>query len=295
MYPSTKKANIFLQKPELTMDSFLRNQIASDIRFANGRPDVKYKYSNSFEINENPIELYYDKLLFYLSLRVNKHQNVDYIKYEELNDNPDILIDLLRKYNIQTLSSKIENVEFYKSDKSTKYTPTKYYDFNDKELEIIEALKNNAINKLILDNNGSDTNFNYDKKEYYLPDYTIHNSDLSDNIKKIPKNIHFIWIGSIIPEEYINSIRTCSRQNDSWKVLLWVDDNNINKKDIGIELKHINELSLIAKDSYNFINNYGFKADILRLEIINAYGIYSDIDSSWITPLSDIFEYEFGE
>ena len=279
---------------DISIKSFLTSQITSDIRFANGRPDVKYKYSNSFETNENPVELYYDKLLFYLSLRVNNHQNVDYIKYEELNNGPEMLIELLKKYNIRTLSSQIENVEFYKSDKGTKYTPTKYHQFNDEELELIEILKNNAINKLILDNDGPDTNFNYDSEKYYLPKYTICNNVESNQIKSIPKLIHFIWIGSKIPEKYIQSIRMCLTQNPSWTIFLWVDDNNINKTDIGVDLKHINEIDLIAQESYNFINNYGFKADILRLEIIHAYGgIYSDIDSYWTKPLSHIFEYEF--
>ena len=98
--PLNEKGISSYKKTNISFTDFLQKEIKSDISFINERSDVKYKYSNLIENNNNPVDLYYDKLLFYLSLRVNRHQNVDYIKYEELNNNPNILIPLLKKYNL---------------------------------------------------------------------------------------------------------------------------------------------------------------------------------------------------
>ena len=280
----------------ISMLSFLKSKIQSDIRFTDTRDDVKYKYANSYELNENPVKLYYNKLLFYLSLRVNKFQNVDYIKYEELNKNPNILIDILKIYDIPTIHNHIENISFYKSNKNIKYVPTKYHVFNESELILIENLKEQAINKLLLQYNIDNLKFDYESK-YYINDYVTHNNFTNDTNISIPKIIHFIWIGSKIPVKYILSVKSCQQINPSWEIWLWIDDHNSNSNnfdDDTVKLKHVNDLELIAKDSYDFIQNYGFKADILRMEIVNAFGgIYSDIDSMWVKPLSQLFEYEF--
>jgi mannosyltransferase OCH1-like enzyme len=41
-------------------------------------------------------------------------------------------------------------------------------------------------------------------------------------------------------------------------------------------------------------DNYGYKADIIRLYVVYKYGgIYSDIDSVWLKPLDNNFDYDF--
>jgi hypothetical protein len=80
---------------------FLKKEIISDISFTNNRKDIKYKYNNKQEKNSNIVELYYDKLFFYLSLRVNKFQNVEYIKYEDLENDLNVLLKILIKNKIQ--------------------------------------------------------------------------------------------------------------------------------------------------------------------------------------------------
>ena len=278
----------------ISFTDFLQNEIKSDISFTNKRPDVKYKYSNLIENNNNPVDLYYDKLIFYLSLRVNKHQNIDYLKYEELNNNPNIIIPLLKKYNISTKFPSIKNVSFYKSDKNTVYKPTKYIELSETDKNIISKLKKESINKRIFVNNIDNIKLQYDEEKYFTK-YTMYDPILNSEIKKIPKIIHFIWVGSVIPHKYIKSIISCKIINPLWNIYLWYDNPNTNNISLsGIEKHHISELNIITQDSYNFINNYGFKADLLRLEIVNIHGgIYSDIDSFWTQPLSEIFEFEF--
>ena len=292
--PLNDKGISSYKETNISFTDFLENEIKSDISFTNKRSDVKYKYSNLIEKNNNPVDLYYDKLLFYLSLRVNKHQNVDYLKYEELNNNPNIIRPLLKRYNISTKFPTIENINFYKSNKNTLYKPTKYIEFTEIDKKIILKLKNESINRRIIVNNVQDIKLEYDNEKYFT-DYTIYDNITNTEIKKIPKIIHFIWIGSVIPKKYIKNITNCKEINPSWNVFLWYDNSDTGKIKIeGIKKHHVDNLNLITKDSYNFINNYGFKADLLRLEIVNIYGgIYSDIDSVWTQPLSKNFEFEF--
>jgi len=123
----------------------------------------------------------------------------------------------------------------------------------------------------------------------------------------IPNIIHFIWIGSLIKDKYINSVLTCKKINKLYDVYLWVDDKSLNN-DIktqleinNITIKNLYETifdSLKWKQNHMellpLIDNYGYKADIFRLYVVYEYGgIYSDIDSIWIKPLDHNFSKEF--
>ena len=143
---------------------------------------------------------------------------------------------------------------------------------------------------------------NYNK----LP-FICENIETYNNNATIPYNIHFIWIGSIIPKKYFDTIINCKKINNNYNVFLWIDNTSINNE-IYNDLIHNN---LIVKNVYNehtdcqlfnntilnYLNkheNFGYKADVLRLYIIYKYGgIYSDIDSIWIKKLDDNFNYEF--
>lgn len=139
--------------------------------------------------------------------------------------------------------------------------------------------------------------------------FIIENNNNYTNSTIIPKNIHFIWIGNLICDKYVSTITNCSKINPEYNVYLWVDNtsinedikqylllNNINVKNIYCEIH--NNLNNEIKNKilkYLFINdNYGFKADIIRLYVVYIYGgIYSDIDSVWIKPLDNNFNFEF--
>lgn len=84
--------------------------------------------------------------------------------------------------------------------------------------------------------------------------------------KQIPKIIHQIWLGSPLPKQYYELIKTIKEKNPKWKYILWTDDN-------------IHSLNLINLDKYETATNYGMKSDILRYEILSQYGgVYLDID-----------------
>ena len=105
----------------------------------------------------------------------------------------------------------------------------------------------------------------------------------------VPYIIHFIWIGSIIPEKYINNIKTYIKNNTEYIIYLWLDHliefDNVIIKNVSTDIKLINE------NLFNLIDNYGFKADLLRYEIIyNFGGIYCDIDSISMKTFDNVFK-----
>ena len=145
---------------------------------------------------------------------------------------------------------------------------------------------------------------------YHLLPFTYDIDNNYTNTEIIPKNIHFIWIGKPINDKYVNTVANCKRINQTYNVILWVDhasilenaarfllENGVIIKNIYFELKLQNEEMELKNKILKLLelnNNYGYKADIIRLYIVYIQGgIYSDIDSVWIKPLDFNFEYEF--
>jgi mannosyltransferase OCH1-like enzyme len=93
---------------------------------------------------------------------------------------------------------------------------------------------------------------------------------------RIPRIIHQIWLGTKpIPEMCLQWMETWTQLN-GWKYKLWTD-------------KEAAEIFMYNRDLYEASDNYGEKADILRLEILNQFGgIYADVDYECLRP--DIFE-----
>ena len=138
-------------------------------------------------------------------------------------------------------------------------------------------------------------------------DFVYLNKEYNNDVQ-IPKIIHFIWIGKIIPQKYVNTVIKCKEINESYQVILWVDDSSINVEltvlltTSRIEVRNIYydindgtmDIQSQVINNINSFENYGFKADIIRLYCVYRYGgIYSDIDTIWIKPLDVNFNYEF--
>ena len=126
-----------------------------------------------------------------------------------------------------------------------------------------------------------------DKRIQFYND--IKKTYLNYEIKIVPKIIHFIWIGSIIPNKYIDNLNSYVNNNPHYTINLWMDRSyefTIN----GVKIININSIDIINKHELNMVDNYGAKADILRLEILYEYGgIYSDIDSKSLKPFDEKF------
>lgn len=85
--------------------------------------------------------------------------------------------------------------------------------------------------------------------------------------QKIPKKIHYIWVGGHpLPEEYIRNIETWRKYNPDYEIIQWDESNyNFNK------CEYIKDA--YEKKAWGFVPNYA------RLDIIYEHGgIYLDTD-----------------
>lgn len=94
---------------------------------------------------------------------------------------------------------------------------------------------------------------------------------------KIPKIIHFIWIGDeTLPNKYKENVEGYRGLNPFWKIVIW-DNSNLPK--------------IKNEQIYKKMTTWAAKADILRLEILAQYGgLYTDIDSKCWRPLDGLVD-----
>ena len=89
--------------------------------------------------------------------------------------------------------------------------------------------------------------------------------DPSENVLKIPKIIHQIWLGGSVPQQYIDWMKSWESL-DGWEYKLWTD-------------KEVENLNLVNQKIYDESINLGQKSDILRLELLAQFGgLYVDTD-----------------
>ena len=119
---------------------------------------------------------------------------------------------------------------------------------------------------------------------------------ISERQYNIPLKIHFIWLGSFLPEKYKENILTYKTYNLDYEINLWTDCeplislNNLN----GIHIRDVNSLKMNNRDLFDSETNYGFKSDILRYEVVYTEGgIYTDTDSVAVKPFDRIFSRSF--
>lgn len=100
----------------------------------------------------------------------------------------------------------------------------------------------------------------------------------------IPNNLHFVWIGSQLPDEFKRNIDSWSRYNPDLNIMLWVDDNihQLNISDRAMEAINLGE------------SIYAYKSDIIRYHAVNKFGgFYSDTDVECYRKLdSTFFNYD---
>jgi len=114
---------------------------------------------------------------------------------------------------------------------------------------------------------------------------------------EIPKIIHFIWLGSVLPEKYLDNLKQWRQVNPEYKILLWVDHEESKERlsqfaahDLQVERIHQDPQLKTINDSVYFrrwcdtaMPLYSVAANLLRYSIIYLYGgIYADCDV-WCT------------
>ena len=126
-----------------------------------------------------------------------------------------------------------------------------------------------------------DFHTNIQKIENWLLVSQLYENWLNDKnhdnkfLKKIPKIIHHIWLGSPIPKRYKYFINTWKSKNPEWKFIFW-DDNKLN------------DFEMVNKDLYDRLKNYGAKSDIARLEVLYQMGgFYLDTDFECLNKIDE--------
>ena len=101
----------------------------------------------------------------------------------------------------------------------------------------------------------------------------------------IPKILHFIWLGSDIPERYVVNINDWTKKNPNFEIQIWTDGD-------------ADSFDMKNKELFDTTTNFGMKSDILRYEILYQHGgVYLDTDMFCLQPLDELntmFEFYAG-
>lgn len=158
-----------------------------------------------------------------------------------------------RKVEVQGVTSLISYIGQQKKERVLLFISSPFY-----AAEIVEELDSVAeLNGLecylqVLIRNTSDK---------------IQPYEFSTGCQKIPKKIHYIWVGGQpLPKEYEQNIESWKRSNPDYEIVRWDESNyDFGKCDY-------------VKEAYD-THSWGFVVNYPRLDIVYQYGgIYLDVD-----------------
>ena len=81
----------------------------------------------------------------------------------------------------------------------------------------------------------------------------------------VPKLLHFIWLGSKIPDHFQQNITRWRELNLTWVVKVWSEDD-------------IPEFVMRGRHCFDYCSNFGVKSDILRYEVRIIYFLVWTVD-----------------
>ena len=89
---------------------------------------------------------------------------------------------------------------------------------------------------------------------------------------RIPKKIHFIWLGSPLPDRCKLCIASWKKMHPSWRIRVWTDAD-------------VESFQMTNKHHFDDAKNWGEKSDIWRYEILYRHGgVYADTDFECVKP-----------
>lgn len=144
-----------------------------------------------------------------------------------------------------------------------------------KDFELLDG-KNTSFWRKISSEDKQDLAF---YKDLYLKHWPQVMKDSLDS--KIPKVIHYIWLGpKSFPETSIQYVQSWMQNHPGWVVKFWTDNADRPIPYPGMEKHLLSEISLSSIGQYlDKTDNYGEKSDLLRYEILMSEGgVYVDHD-----------------
>ena len=143
--------------------------------------------------------------------------------------------------------------------------------------------KTNEFDRMIAES------YNYDAREYHhSPQWSIVKSLYVKNYscgipvaQHIPKKIHQIWLGGLLPEKYKRLTASWQEHHPDWEYRLWMDAD-------------AESFGMKRKDLFDSSNNMGTKSDIFSYEILyKEGGLYVDTDFECLKPFDDLLWLKF--
>jgi len=105
----------------------------------------------------------------------------------------------------------------------------------------------------------------------------VHHTATRSRIHDIPQEIHFIWLGSSLPEKYTRIIESWRALHPGWLVTIW--------NDAEATVFMASDKRVLGRQ-FHAATNFGMKSDILRYEVLlSRGGIYVDIDYECIKSI----------
>lgn len=132
------------------------------------------------------------------------------------------------------------------------------------------------------------TSYSFNQKDYdtikewkLLETLYEKNWNTKDTTHKIPKKIHQIWLGGIIPLQYAEWGESFKELHPDWEYKLWTD----------LDIDNIPEIN---KNIWNNLRFVGAKSDYLRYILLNKYGgFYFDTDFRCLKSLEPLLKFTF--
>ena len=98
--------------------------------------------------------------------------------------------------------------------------------------------------------------------------------------QKIPKIIHYVWLGSDLPQKVQQIIAHNKQYTPSYQIKIWTDDNVPNMPGFAVK----------ARED----KNWAFLSDYMRMVKLEQYGgIYLDTDQKLLRPIDDLLIHSF--
>ncbi|HEY2811169.1 MAG TPA: glycosyltransferase [Rhabdochlamydiaceae bacterium] len=120
----------------------------------------------------------------------------------------------------------------------------------------------------------------FKKLHFYQKIYSKNKELTSKNEVKIPKIIHFIWLGpNRFPFESIENLKSWKRKHPDWTIKFWTDKHPPPIEGMQIQTVDATYLPHLFEE-YNALTNVGEKSLLLRYEILyKEGGLYVDHDA----------------
>lgn len=92
------------------------------------------------------------------------------------------------------------------------------------------------------------------------------------------RNIHFIWLGGVVPEPFQRNIDSFRILNPDWQILIWNEDNS---GDLGLDMDW----------AFRVFPRKAGLSNAIRLYILQRYGgIYCDVDCLCRLPVDGLVQ-----